>query len=68
MGAPTGAQEGDGMRISSKLIAGAAALAVVATHAGTALAGAAVDVPAPGILGLVAMGVIAAIAIARHRK
>jgi hypothetical protein len=59
------------MRVSSKLIAGAAVLAAAVLQSGSAFAGQVIidpEVPAPGILGLVALGVIAAIAVARHRK
>ncbi|MEQ9638650.1 MAG: hypothetical protein RIM84_01390 [Alphaproteobacteria bacterium] len=43
--------------------------ALAAVPAGHAIAGVdAGQLPAPGIIGLVALGVIGAIAVARHRK
>jgi hypothetical protein len=49
---------------------GAAAIAVAALSSTPAMAGIPVtpNLPAPGIIGLVAAGVIAAVAVARWRK
>ena len=51
-----------------KFLTGVLALALV--QSGAAFAGTVPvpEVPAPGILGLVALGVIGAILVARHRK
>jgi hypothetical protein len=53
-----------------KVTFGLTGLAVTVLSAGPALAGGIVDqrLPAPGVMGLVTAGVIAAIAVARLRK